>query len=183
MHPGEKQIRAESLSAITDHFASAVLPMESGNFTFDWRPSGLPGSDALAVLDVHDTEVARYAISITVTKVGVPKVKAPDPEPDPEPEPDVLVGKFCPNMEEPDCEVYPLPGTNLCVTCTPPTEGMWGNVVTGCRVIDPSGKRWNVRRDGTEVTISHADKSHTFTPGPTEPVRYLPPFPLRSEPV
>lgn len=81
MHPGENHVRVEALMAIHDHFDSAGMSLGSQYFTFDWRPSPLPGSNELTVLDSSDREVARYKISVTATKVCVPKVVEVEPEP------------------------------------------------------------------------------------------------------
>lgn len=146
MHPGEQHVRAEALKAITDHFNATVLPLESGNFTFDWRPSGLPGNDALAVIDAHDTEVARYAISITATKIGVPKVKGPEPEPE---WTEGVWGQVKPGWQAmgTDGNVYP---------------------VVDIRPLNPGSSTL------LSVTVTSGDQGFTFTPDLNQSVKYRP---------
>lgn len=164
MHPGEQHIRGEMVKAVMDHFNAATILVDGVPFTFDWTEGSVNGL-GLTVHNAAGEEVARYRVKVSAEKVGSPRPIATTPAP----------------ALEPELEPTPEPVTSIQLEEPSPIKGMWGNVTTGCTVVDDSGKHWSVKRDGDEVTISCGDESYTFSPTVTDPVKYLPP--IRSESV
>lgn len=77
MHPGEQHIRDATIEAIKDALPG-LLPVATTYFTLQIIDCTVPLQGVcVAVLDASHTEIARYQVAVTATKIGVPKVEEP----------------------------------------------------------------------------------------------------------
>lgn len=81
-HPGEQHIRNEATAAIMDHFTAAETSLSDIMYTYDWAGGQTPGrGNILATYAPDGSEVARFEITVNVTKIGTPPpVKPREPE-------------------------------------------------------------------------------------------------------